>query len=80
MGRAVELAIMFSSEQIAALFKTLGVTHVVTVPDSTIGQWESAIEQSGIALVRVCREGEAWSVRRRLFPRRRVATGNDSVH
>lgn len=53
---------MFSSEQVASLFTSLGVTHVVTVPDSTIGQWESAIEQSGIALVRVCREGEAWSV------------------
>lgn len=58
---------MFSSEQVAALFKSLGITHVVTVPDSTIGQWESAIEQSGIALVRVCREGEAWSVAGGLF-------------
>jgi sulfopyruvate decarboxylase TPP-binding subunit len=32
------------------------------VPDSTIGRWESAIKQSGIALVRVCREGEAWAL------------------
>jgi sulfopyruvate decarboxylase subunit alpha len=58
---------MFSSEQIASLLTALGVTHVVTVPDSTIGQWESAIEQSGISLVRVCREGEAWSVAGGLF-------------
>lgn len=53
---------MFSGEQIAALFKSLSVTHVVTVPDSTIGQWDKAIEHAGIALVRVCREGEAWAV------------------
>lgn len=53
---------MFSGEQIAELLVSLGVTHVITVPDSTIGRWESGIEQSGIALVRVCREGEAWGV------------------
>jgi sulfopyruvate decarboxylase TPP-binding subunit len=52
---------MFSGEEIAELLVTLGVTHVVTVPDSTIGQWQEAIERRGAArLVRVCREGEAW--------------------
>ena len=53
---------MFTGEQVATLLTSLGVTHVVTIPDSTIGRWESAIEASGIRLVRVCREGEAWSV------------------
>ena len=54
---------MFSGEQIASVFDELGVTHVVTVPDSTIGQWQDAIEQRGrTRLVRVCREGEAWQV------------------
>lgn len=53
---------MFSGAQIASLLTALGVTHVVTIPDSTIGQWEQAIEGSGITLVRVCREGEAWTV------------------
>jgi sulfopyruvate decarboxylase TPP-binding subunit len=53
---------MFSGDQIASLLTSLGVTHVVTIPDSTIGQWEPAIERSGLALVRVCREGEAWTV------------------
>ena len=54
---------MFSGEQIAALFAELGVTHVVTVPDSTIGKWGDAIGRAnGIRLVRVCREGEAWAV------------------
>jgi sulfopyruvate decarboxylase TPP-binding subunit len=53
---------MFTGEQIASLFTSLGITHVLSVPDSTIGRWEEAIVQSGIALVRVCREGEAWAV------------------
>jgi sulfopyruvate decarboxylase subunit alpha len=53
---------MFSGEQIASLFTSLGVTHVVTVPDSTIGRWGEEIERQGISLVRVCREGEAWTI------------------
>ena len=54
---------MFSGEQIADSLEALGITHVVTVPDSTIGQWQSAIDARGrTKLVRVCREGEAWEV------------------
>jgi sulfopyruvate decarboxylase subunit alpha len=54
---------VFSGEQIASLFEELGITHVVTVPDSTIGPWQEAIEQRGrTRVVRVCREGEAWQV------------------
>jgi len=54
---------MFTGPQIADLFATLGVTHVVTVPDSTIGPWQDAIERGGrTRIVRVCREGEAWGV------------------
>jgi sulfopyruvate decarboxylase subunit alpha len=54
---------MFSGEEIADLLDRLGVTHVVTVPDSTIGPWQPAIEQRGRAkVVRVCREGETWQV------------------
>ena len=54
---------MFSGEQISSLLEELGVTHVVTIPDSTIGRWEDAIARSGtVSLVRVCREGEAWQV------------------
>lgn len=59
---------VFSGERVAALFEELGVTHVVTVPDSTIGRWEPAIEQSErLRLVRVCREGEAWQVAAGLY-------------
>ena len=54
---------MFSGEQITALLTGLGVTHVVTIPDSTLGQWDRALEESdAIRVVRVCREGEAWEV------------------
>lgn len=53
---------MFTGEQIASLLGAMRISHVVTVPDSTIGQWETAIEAAGIRLIRVCREGEAWTV------------------
>ena len=59
---------MFSGDQIASLLSEVGVTHVITVPDSTIGRWEPAIERTGrIRLVRVCREGEAWQVAAGLY-------------
>ncbi len=53
---------MFTGDQIGSLLADVGVSHVVTVPDSTIGRWETGIEAAGLRLVRVCREGEAWSV------------------
>lgn len=40
---------------------------MVTVPDSTLGQWEGAIQRAGIRLVHVCREGEAWAVAAGLY-------------
>jgi sulfopyruvate decarboxylase TPP-binding subunit len=59
---------MFSGEQIASLLDQLGVSHVVTVPDSTIGPWQEAIERRGrTRVVRVCREGEAWQVAAGLY-------------
>ena len=54
---------MLTGQQIAAFFQALGVTHVVTVPDSTIGSWGDALDAvPGISVVRVCREGEAWAI------------------
>ncbi len=58
---------MFSGEQVAALLARRGITDVVTVPDSTVGQWEPAIERQGLRLIRVCREGEAWATAAGLF-------------
>ena len=54
---------IFTGEEIAEVLAELEITHVVTVPDSTIGQWQPAIEaRVQTRLVRVCREGEAWEV------------------
>jgi sulfopyruvate decarboxylase TPP-binding subunit len=54
---------MFTGDQIVAELESLGVTHVVWLPDSTIGQWEEALSSaSGLSLIRVCREGEAWAI------------------
>ncbi|HEV7221441.1 MAG TPA: thiamine pyrophosphate-binding protein [Pirellulales bacterium] len=54
---------MLTGPQIAAAIAELGVTHVVWLPDSTLGTWEAALGQSpDLALVRVCREGEAWAI------------------
>lgn len=54
---------MFSGEQMAAELTSLGITHVVWLPDSTLGQWEAALaEAPALKLIRVCREGEAWAI------------------
>lgn len=57
---------MFSGSQIVAALKGAGITHVVWLPDSTLGQWEDALSSASgpkaIKLVRVCREGEAWAI------------------
>jgi sulfopyruvate decarboxylase TPP-binding subunit len=59
---------MFSGVEMAALFASMGITHVVSIADSTIGPWHPAIEASpDLRLVRVCREGEAWAVAAGLY-------------
>jgi sulfopyruvate decarboxylase TPP-binding subunit len=58
---------IFTGAQVAELLRECRITHVVTVPDSTLGQWEADIEASGIRLLRVCREGEAWAVAAGLY-------------
>src|SRR5262245_27843822 len=52
---------MFTGPEIVATLEELGITHVIWVPDSATGPWESSLESSNLLkLVRVCREGEAW--------------------
>jgi sulfopyruvate decarboxylase subunit alpha len=59
---------VFSGDVVSSLLTELAVTHVITVPDSTIGRWEPAIQRSSrLRLVRVCREGEAWQVAAGLY-------------
>jgi sulfopyruvate decarboxylase subunit alpha len=53
---------MITGPAVAALLHDMEISHVVTVPDGTIGRWEADIEKAGVGIVRVCREGEAWTV------------------
>lgn len=53
---------MITGTAVAELLESMAISHVVTVPDGTIGRWEIDIERAGIRIVRVCREGEAWAV------------------
>ncbi|HTI50082.1 MAG TPA: thiamine pyrophosphate-binding protein [Planctomycetaceae bacterium] len=54
---------MFTGRQIVAELTQMGISHVVWLPDSTLGEWEQALSTSSrLKLVRVCREGEAWAV------------------
>ncbi len=54
---------MFSGDQIVRELQSVGITHVVWLPDSTLGQWETALSSAaGLKLIRVCREGEAWAI------------------
>ncbi len=59
---------MFSGEQITDTLLHLGITHVVWLPDSAMGPWEPAFENSpNMRLVRVCREAEAWGIAAGLY-------------
>jgi sulfopyruvate decarboxylase TPP-binding subunit len=59
---------MFTGSEIVELLDQMRTTHVVALPDSTLGQWETAIlESADHKLVRVCREGEAWGVAAGLY-------------
>ena len=53
---------MFTGTEIASLLQRCGISHVVTVPDSTVGPWQDGIAAAGITLVRACREGETWAI------------------
>lgn len=45
---------------VVAALKACGVTHVVWIPDSELGQWEPALlAEPAITLLRATREGEA---------------------
>jgi sulfopyruvate decarboxylase TPP-binding subunit len=54
---------MLDGPSIVPALKDAGVTHVVWLPDSELGTWESALTSTpGLSLIRVCREGEAFAV------------------
>jgi sulfopyruvate decarboxylase TPP-binding subunit len=54
---------MFDGSAVVAALVECGVTHVVWVPDTDLGRWDAALSSAReLALVRVCREGEAIAV------------------
>jgi sulfopyruvate decarboxylase TPP-binding subunit len=54
---------MLDGPSAVAAFKECGITHVVWLPDSELGTWEQALtSDADLALIRVCREGEAMAV------------------
>ncbi len=54
---------IFTGDEIVAALHELRVSHVVWLPDSALGPWETALEgAAGLQLIRVCREGEAWAI------------------
>lgn len=54
---------MLDGNEVVAALEGAGVTHVVWIPDSELGTWETALAASKkIALIRVCREGEAFAL------------------
>jgi sulfopyruvate decarboxylase TPP-binding subunit len=59
---------VFTGAEIVEILSQMQVSHVVALPDSTLGTWEDAIRASETSkLVRVCREGEAWAVAAGLY-------------
>ncbi len=54
---------MNDAQYLVAALEEVGVTHVVWIPDSSLGTWETSMTASDrIRLLRVCREGEAWGL------------------
>lgn len=54
---------MFDGTAVVAALQSAGVTHVVWLPDSELGRWETALASAPrLRLIRVCREGEAIAV------------------
>jgi sulfopyruvate decarboxylase subunit alpha len=59
---------MLDGPSVAAALKECGVTHVVWIPDSELGTWESALlAEPALQLLSVCREGEAIAVAAGLY-------------
>ncbi len=51
---------MFDGASVVQALQDCGVTHVVWIPDSDIGRWETELRAAPhMQLLRVCREGEA---------------------
>ena len=54
---------MLDGRDVVVALKAAGVSHVIWLPDSYLGQWDAALSgPEGLPLIRVCREGEAIAI------------------
>src|SRR5438132_14337503 len=54
---------MLDGPSVVAELKQAGATHIVWIPDRTLGTWEAAIlAEPALTLIRACREGEALAI------------------
>src|ERR1700687_4150399 len=54
---------MLDGPSVVAALTQCGITHVVWIPDTELGAWDAALSAANeLALIRVCREGEAFAV------------------
>jgi sulfopyruvate decarboxylase TPP-binding subunit len=53
---------MLGPTDIVSALEAAGFTHLVWIPDTHLGTWESALRASALALIRACREGEAVGI------------------
>ena len=53
---------MLGPTEIVSALEAAGFTHLVWIPDSHFGTWESALRGSRLAPIRPCREGGAVGI------------------
>ena len=54
---------MLDGPSLVDALKQCGITHVVWIPDTELGTWDAALSAAeGLSLIRVCREGEAFTL------------------
>ena len=53
---------MIDGPSVVAALEAAGFTHLVWIPDSHFGTWETALSASKLKPIRPCREGEAVGI------------------
>jgi sulfopyruvate decarboxylase TPP-binding subunit len=54
---------MFEGSAVVAVLRQLGISHVIWIPDSELGKWESSFDATQPpCLLRVTREAEAFGI------------------
>ena len=59
---------VFTGDEIVDVFTDMGLTHVVWIPDTTLGQWDAALlDADNFMRVLVCRVGVAGAIAAGLY-------------